>query len=48
MMGGKAIVWRSEGKEYSPIFIKNDLGICVVLPFKYNEKNGNATVIEVE
>lgn len=45
--GGKATVWHpGSRKECSPIVIKNSLGICVVLPFNYNGKKPNATVIE--
>ena len=47
--GEKATVWRSTyNKRVSPIFIKNSLGLCVILPFNYDEEKCNATVIEVE
>lgn len=46
--GKKAKVWHSGNrKEYSPIIIKNDIGICVVLPFNYDREKHNVTVIEV-
>ncbi len=43
--GSKATVWHS-GK-YAPMIIKNDLGVCVILPFNYNKEKNGATVIEV-
>lgn len=33
-------------KRVSPIIIKNSLGICVILPFNYDEEKCNVTVIE--
>lgn len=46
--GEKVKVWHpGNRKEYSPIIIKNDIGICVVLPFKYNREKHDVTVIEV-
>ena len=46
--GKKAIVWHpGNRKEHSPIIIKNDIGLCVVLPFNYDRKKHNVTVIEV-
>ena len=46
--GRKASVWHpGNRKEYSPIIIKNDIGICVVLPFNYDREKHNVTVIEV-
>jgi len=46
--GEKATVWHhGNRKEYSPIIIKNDIGICVVLPFNYDREKHNVTVIEV-
>lgn len=44
--GNKATVWHS-GKYSSPMVIKNDLGVCVVLPFNYNTEKDGVTVIEV-
>ena len=46
--GKKATVWHlGNRKEYSPIIIKNDIGLCVVLPFNYDREKHNVTVIEV-
>lgn len=46
--GEKAKVWHpGNRKEYSPIIIRNDIGICVVLPFNYDREKHNVTVIEV-
>ena len=46
--GEKATVWHpGERKKFSPIVIKNGLGICLVLPFHYDEEKSGATVIEV-
>lgn len=46
--GEKATVWHpGNRKEYSPIIIKNDIGVCVVLPINYDKEKYNATVIEV-
>lgn len=47
--GEKATVWHSGNhKKFSPIVIKNSLGFCAICPFKYDQKKGNVTVIEVE
>lgn len=46
--GEKATVWHPGGrKKISPIIIKNNLGVCVVLPFHYEEEKEGVTVIEV-
>lgn len=46
--GERAIVWHpGERKKISPIVIKNSLGICLLLPFHYDEEKNEATVIEV-
>lgn len=46
--GEKAIVWHpSLKKKISPIVIKNSLGICLLLPFHYEEEKNGVTVIEV-
>lgn len=46
--GEKATVWHSGGrKKISPIIIKNNLGVCVVLPLHYEEEKEGVTVIEV-
>lgn len=46
--GKKATVWHSGNiKEHSPIIIKNDIGLCVVLPLNYDREKYNVTVIEV-
>ena len=46
--GKKATVWHpSDRKKYSPIVIKNDIGICLVLPFNYDHTKEGVTVIEV-
>lgn len=46
--GEKATVWHpGNRKEYSPIIIKNNIGVCVVLPFNYDREKYNVTVIEV-
>ena len=46
--GEKATVWHPGGrKKISPIIIKNNLGVCVVLPFRYEEEKEGVTVIEV-
>lgn len=52
--GGKATVWHSEygKKKYSPIIIKNSLGICLILPINFDKcEDGmiceGMTVIEV-
>lgn len=47
--GEKAIVWHpGERKKISPMVIKNSLGICLLLPFHYDEEKNGVTVIEVE
>lgn len=49
--GNKTMVWHlgsSERKKYSPIIIKNSLGICLLLPFNYDHVKEGVTVIEVE
>lgn len=46
--GEKATVWHpGNNKRCSPITIKNSLGVCVILPFNYDEEKYNVTVIEV-
>lgn len=46
--GEKATVWHpGDRKKYSPIIIKNSLGVCLVLPFNYDEEKSGVTVIEV-
>lgn len=46
--GEKATVWHpGKQKEYTPIIIKNNIGVCVILPFNYDENKYNVTVIEV-
>lgn len=45
--GKKATVWHPGNKKYSPIIIKNSLGVCLVLPFHYDEEKNGITVIEV-
>ena len=46
--GEKATVWHpGNNKRVSPIIIKNSLGICVILPFNYDDEKCNVTVIEV-
>lgn len=46
--GEKAAVWHpGNKKEYSPIIIRNNIGVCVVLPFNYDREKYNVTVIEV-
>lgn len=46
----KAIIYHKKSDKLAPIIIKNDIGICVVLPIKCNEndKQNNKIVIEVE
>ena len=45
--GEKAVVWHPCGKkEISPVIVKNSLGICMILPFQYDEKKSGVTVIE--
>ena len=49
--GEKAEVYHQDGKKTSPIIIKNDIGIAVVLPVNYNAEdfqNDGKVVIEVE
>ena len=49
--GGKAEVYHQDGKKTSPMIIKNDIGVCVVLPINFdaeNFKNDGKIVIEVE
>lgn len=47
--GEKATVWHpGDRKKYSPMIIKNSLGVCLVLPFHYDEEKNGVTVIEVE
>ena len=46
--GEKATVWHiGKRKEISPMIIKNSLGVCVILPFHYDEEKSGVTVIEV-
>ena len=49
--GEKAEVYHQDGKKTSPIVIKNDIGVAVVLPINYNAENfqnDGKIVIEVE
>ena len=49
--GGKAEVYHQDGKKTSPMIIKNDIGVCVVLPINFDTedfKNDGKIVIEVE
>ena len=49
--GGKAEVYHQDGKKTSPIVIKNDIGVAVVLPVNYNAEdfqNDGKIVIDVE
>ena len=49
--GEKAEVYHQDGKKTSPIVIKNDIGVAVVLPVNYNAEdfqNDGKVVIEVE
>lgn len=49
--GEKAEVYHQDGKRTSPIVIKNNIGVAVVLPLNYNVenvKNDGKVVIEVE
>ena len=49
--GGKAEVYHQDGKKTSPMIIKNDIGVAVVLPINYNAENfqnDGKIVIEVE
>lgn len=47
--GEKAIVWHpGERKKISPMVIKNNLGICLLLPFHYDKEKNGVTVIEVD
>lgn len=48
--GGEATVYHT-GKNVSPITIENDIGVCLVLPFKCDEdflRDNGITVIEVK
>lgn len=46
--GEKATVWHpGDRKKYSPMIIKNSLGVCLVLPLHYDEEKNGVTVIEV-
>lgn len=46
--GEKAIVWHpGMRKKISPMVVKNSLGICLLLPFHYDEEKNGVTVIEV-
>lgn len=49
--GEKAKVYHKNGNSTAPIVIKNDIGIAVVLPVKYNDERFNTSgkfIIEVE
>ena len=49
--GEKAEVYHQDGKKTSPIVIKNDIGVAVVLPVNYNAEdfqNDGKVVIEVK
>ena len=49
--GEKAEVYHQDGKKTSPMIIKNDIGVCVVLPINFDAedfKNDGKIVIEVE
>ena len=46
--GRMATVWRpDDNKKISSMVIKNSIGICLILPFKYNEEKPEVTVIEI-
>lgn len=45
--GEKATVWHKDGNKRAPMIIKNSFGICLVLPFNYEEEKSGVTVIEV-
>lgn len=46
--GEKATVWHhGMRKKIAPMVIKNSLGICLLLPFRYDEEKNGVTVIEV-
>lgn len=45
--GEKAMVWHLEGNKTAPMIIKNKIGVCLILPFNYNEEKNGVTVIEV-
>lgn len=44
--GGKAAVYLKD-ERHSPLIIKNDIGVCLVLPFNYDKEKKGVTVIEV-
>lgn len=44
--GEKATVYFKGGK-HSPLIIKNDIGVCLILPFNYSQEKNGVTVIEV-
>ena len=49
--GEKAEVYHQDGKKTSPMIIKNDIGVCIVLPINFDAedfKNDGKIVIEVE
>ena len=44
--GSKTTVWHpGERKKYSPIIAKNNLGICLILPFNYDHRKQGVTII---
>ena len=51
--GNKAIVYHRKSERLAPIIIKNNIGICIILPINYNGDNEqnikiNNIVVEVE
>lgn len=47
--GKSASVWHpGNKKKIASMIIRNEIGICVVLPFNYNNDRQNVTVIEAE
>lgn len=44
--GGKTTVYLKD-ERHSPLIIKNDIGVCLVLPFNYDKGKKGVTVIEV-
>ena len=46
--GEKSTVWHKSDEKHSPIIIKSSIGVCLVLPFKYDEEKEGVTILEVE
>lgn len=44
---GEIVTVYSKGEKHSPLILKNDIGICLVLPFNYNAGKEGVTTIEV-